>query len=467
MATQSPERIKELPDDDPDDVLFNSHYGVRTIDLNRPKKMHALNASMVRKIIPRLLEWQKSDMANIIIMSSQGSSAFCAGGDVATVVEQNAQGAEGRKKSQRFFGLEYVLDHLIATYRKPYIAYMDGLTMGGGAGLCMHAPIRIATNSTVFSMPETGIGFFPDVGASFFLPRLEQNYGIYLALSGFRETGARCLRAGLATHFVDSSSLPSLTARLAELQFKDYDDLPTRLELIDATLAEFETGLPAAFHKWSNELHLIIEKCFGHETVEQIIAAVERVYDEREEGDMIKAWAFKTATAIKGRSPTSLRIALRQMRAGRQWSIGETFQREYDMAGKIMQLRDFPEGVRVALTKTPPGERNLVAKWNPASLEDVQQSTLDAVFEPEAGEERLKLIQTGVEDYKEYPYNMGLPRAKEIEEAVRQGGKGAEPIIRDFLKRYNDRVGVREKVAEVLEGYCSVQDDDTLSWGKR
>lgn len=129
-------------------------------------------------------------MANIIIIKGRGDKAFCAGGDVAALVQLCAdEGAAGLQKSREYFALEYQLDHLIATYSKPYVAFMDGITMGGGAGLCVHAPFRIATERTLFAMPETAIGFFPDVGAGFFLPRLDGQLGMYLALTSERLTG--------------------------------------------------------------------------------------------------------------------------------------------------------------------------------------------------------------------------------------------------------------------------------------
>src|SRR2546423_13704687 len=147
MATSSSSSSptpKEQPADDPDDVLFGTLYGVRTVELNRPKKLNSLNASMARKIIPRLREWEKSDMANIILISGAGTKAFCAGGDVAALAEQNKT-KEGQQESTDYFALEYRLDHLIATYSKPYVAIIDGITMGGGVGLSVHAPFRIAT----------------------------------------------------------------------------------------------------------------------------------------------------------------------------------------------------------------------------------------------------------------------------------------------------------------------------------
>ncbi len=221
MSTETPQPWTP-PEDEPEDVVFNSLYGLRTIELNRPSKLHSLNGSMIRKIAPRLLQWEKSDMANVIVMKGAGDKAFCAGGDVAELAKATQAGSEGRAWSVNYFAQEYGLDHLIATYRKPLIAFMDGITMGGGVGLSIHAPFRIATERTVFAMPETTIGFFPDVGASFFLPRMPGAVGTYLALTSERLSGANVFYSGVATHYLHSTSLMSLEQRLAELRFKDY-----------------------------------------------------------------------------------------------------------------------------------------------------------------------------------------------------------------------------------------------------
>jgi 3-hydroxyisobutyryl-CoA hydrolase len=208
--------------DDPEDVLFGSIYGLRTIELNRPKKHNSLNGSMIRKITPRLLEWEMSDLANVVVIKGVGDKAFCAGGDVRDVaVAVQEQGDDGRKFANEYFAAEYRLDHLIATYRKPYIALMDGYTMGGGVGLSVHAPLRIATERTVFAMPETTIGFFPDVGASFFLPKMPGAVGTYLALTSERLKGVNVFYAGIATHYLHSTSLPNLESRLPGQQQDD------------------------------------------------------------------------------------------------------------------------------------------------------------------------------------------------------------------------------------------------------
>ena len=466
MASHNePTAIKEQPGDDPEDVLFNSYYGVRTIELNRPNKLNSLNASMARKIVPRILEWQKSDLANILIMSGAGPKAFCAGGDVAALAQQNTDGPDGQAKSLAYFGLEYQLDHLIATCSKPYISYMDGITMGGGVGLSVHAPIRIATERTVFAMPETTIGFFPDVGGSFFLPRLEGKLGAYLALTSERLKGVNAFYAGIATHYIDSSILPNLTGRLAELDFKDYEDLATRLATIDATIAEFDSGLP---HNepmlLAGELRKAIDRCFRHQTVEEIIAALQKepaVPATNEAAEMIQKWAQKTLSTLSERSPTSLRVALRQMQLGRDWRIAETFQREHELAGKFMAHPDFTEGVSARLIRKPP----TTPVWNPSSLDGVSADDIEAMFRPREGVQKLRLLNhSPANDYLEYPYRLGLPREDEIEDVVRQGGKTAGQVTRQLLRKNNQKVGVRQKVEEVLQRCCSEDDQGFLIW---
>lgn len=147
---------------------------------------------MARKILPRLQEWEKSQLAGVVVVKGEGR-AFCAGGDVAALATQNQNGTAGQQDSKDYFALEYKLDHKIATYSKPYVAFIDGITMGGGVGLSVHAPFRIATENTVFAMPETTIGFFPDVGASFFLPRMDGELGMYLALTSEQLKGVNVL----------------------------------------------------------------------------------------------------------------------------------------------------------------------------------------------------------------------------------------------------------------------------------
>ena len=213
------------------------------------------------------------------MISSTGDKAFCTSGVVAVIAQRNMEDPEGQQKYLDFFALEYRLDHLVATYTKPYIAVMDGITMGGGVGLSVHAPFRIATERTVFAMLETTIGFFPDVGGSFFLSRLDGETGTYLGLTSERLTGVQTFYAGIATHYLHSSVLDNLTARLSELVFKDYASLRERLEIVNKTMAEFSTGLPSVNEErihLAGTLRRSVDRCFKHNTIEDILLSNRR-----------------------------------------------------------------------------------------------------------------------------------------------------------------------------------------------
>ncbi|KAL2118394.1 hypothetical protein VTJ04DRAFT_8054 [Mycothermus thermophilus] len=457
---QAHEMFKPREGDEPEDVLFNSLYGLRSIELNRPSKLNALNGSMIRKIAPRLLEWAKSDMANVIVMKGAGPKAFCAGGDVAQLAKWNKEGPDGIKKSVEFFAQEYQLDHLIATYTKPYIAFMDGITMGGGVGLSIHAPFRIATERTLFAMPETNIGFFPDVGASFFLPRLPGYVGTYLALTSARLSGVNVFYAGIATHYLHSTTLPLLESRLAELRFKDYDDKETRLATINATIEEYATGLP---HDQpiliGGQLREAIDRCFCHDTVDEIVEAL-----EAEQGPT-QQWAQETLALLRQRSPTAVHVALRQMRIGRRWSIRETFVREHAMAAKFMEAHDFTEGVTALLIDKPPRP----AKYDPPTLESIpageeaSAQLTDPYFRLPKGHVPLQLLTDG--DYDEYPHaHLGLPTEADVERKVTLGTLTRSQIIEDFLRERKNKQGVREVVEEVLTRKTKGGPNDVAQW---
>lgn len=448
------EIFKPQPNDDPEDVLFNSLYGLRSIELNRPKKLNALNGSMIRKIGPRLLEWSKSDMANIIVMKGAGAKAFCAGGDVAELAQWNKEGEEGMKRSTEYFGLEYKLDHLIATYSKPYIAFMDGITMGGGVGLSVHAPFRIATERTVFAMPETTIGLFPDVGGSFFLPRMAGATGTYLALTSSRLTGANVFYSGIASHYLHSSTLPALESRLAELRFKDYETLPQRYATIDATIEEFCTGLPHDEPiQLAGELRAAIDRCFSHNDVSSILRAL------KAEKGATKAWAEETLHTLHQRSPTSVHVTLRQMRIGDSWSIAQTFQREHQMAAKFMRSHDFTEGVTARLIeKRDP-------TWSPESLDDIdpEDDIASSYFTVDQEPGKLELLTDG--DYRAYPWkDIGTPSEREVEIFVREGIHTKKQVVRHFLEKTRGKQGVEQIVWEILSRKTTADEQGLAVW---
>ncbi|KAK5060132.1 hypothetical protein LTR84_010016 [Exophiala bonariae] len=464
---------KELPSDDPDDVVFNSLYGVRTIELNRPKKLNSLNGSMARKILPRLREWEKSDMANVILISGAGPKAFCAGGDVAELALQNKKGEAGQKESADYFALEYKLDLLIATYSKPYVAIMDGITMGGGVGLSVHAPFRIATEKTVFAMPETTIGFFPDVGGSFFLSRLDGEIGTYLALTSERLHGVQAFYAGIATHYLDSSVLGPLTTRLSELVFKDSATLIDRQELINATITEFTSSLPAPdsypkaqYGNLTGTLREAIDRSFRFDSVEEILEALQR--EAQSSDTKVAEWAKATGKTIALRSPTSLRVTLRQLREGRNWNIRETFIREHKIAAEFMRHPDFTEGVSARLIAKPPAN----PVWKPNTLGEVSSSDVQRFFDQPSAAETIELIDphpgSPSQTYTDYPHAVfALPRESDIQTVVKSyGSAGSQAVVKEMVRRWKNKAGVEEKVQDVISRKTT-ETDHGIVWQGR
>lgn len=385
----------------------------------------------------------------MVMVSGAGPKALCAGGDVAALALENEKGPEGQQRSADFFGLEFRLDHVISGYSKPYISVMDGVTMGGGVGLSVHAPFRIATERTLFAMPETTIGYFPDVGGSFFLSRLDGEVGTYLALTSERLKGVQTLYAGIATHYIDSSVLGNLTQRLSELTFRDYASVEERLDLVDKTIAEFSTGLPSEGIQLSGGVRSAIDRCFKHNTVENIFSALENETEQKE-------WAQKTLETLSIRSPTSLKVALRAQRLGKNWTIDETFQRENQIAAHFMRHPDFVNGVRARLLTKPPVQ----ADWQPRTLEEVTDEYVDSFFT--LPESRMELL--GDAKFDQYPHaKYALPSEAEIERFIRGSTNTSENAIADFVSKWGQKEGVREKVAEIL-ARRTVQTPGGLQW---
>lgn len=418
----------------------------------------------------------------MIIIAGSGDKAFCAGGDVAAVVKDVRSNPKNPALASNYFGLEYQLDHLIATYPKPYIAYMDGITMGGGVGLSVHAPFRIATDRTRIAMPETSIGFFPDVGGSFFLPRLEGSIGTYLALTSKQLSGVDAYYTGLATHYIHHTTLPSLTARLGELEFRDYDLLDTRLALINDTIEEFSSSLP---HDQpmsiAAETREAIDRCFSHSTMEAIIQALEaekeQAKNEQAEKEQAaggnlppwpETWAETTLQALSERSPTSLKVTLRQMRIGKEWNISETFQREFHLANRMLSSNpDFVTGVSARLLTKPP----IKPLWQPPTLDAISNSDVDQFFLVE-GRQRLAMLGEDAR-WTEYPFRYGLPVEKDVRAVVEEGRTTPNKkmnFYRDteiqevFKKRFRGKIGVRQKVQEIIERKCGFNKEVGIAW---
>lgn len=382
-------------------------------------------------------------MANVVVMKGAGK-ALCAGGDVATLAKAiQSEGDTGAKDADDYFALEYKLDHLIATYKKPYISFMDGFTMGGGVGLSIHAPFRIATERTVFAMPETTIGFFPDVGASFFMPRMPGGVGLYLAMTSEQLKGVNVFYSGIATHYLHSTTLPLLETRLSELRFKDFDSIEKRLYLVNQAIEQYSTGLPHDVPMYlAGDLRKTIDKCFTKTSV----SAIQKALKEELEGPF-HDWAAKTLHTMSLRSPTSLHVTLEQMQQGRKWSIAETFKREHQIAAKFMRHPDFVEGVDAQLIR-----KDKKPQWQPASLADVTDAkqTTAPFFQISADVEPLQLLTD--DDYQEYPHSrLGLPSEKDVEQLVKSGEYKPRDVVNLFLAQREGKQGVREVVTDILE----------------
>ena len=335
-----------------DDVLISTDVRVGHIALNRPKAIHALNLAMCEAMIDALLKWQGNAAVEAVIIDHSEGRGFCAGGDIRMLAES---GAKDGKEARLFFHTEYRLNHLLFTYPKPVVAFMDGITMGGGVGISQPAKYRVATEHTRFAMPETGIGLFPDVGGGWYLPRLEGRVGAYLALTGARLDGAECLALGLATHYLPSEKLAEAKARIA-----------VDPDRIGGILGELSvTAPPAAITQHIER----INRLFASDTYEDILGALEA------DGG---AWAEKELATLHGKSPQTCKVALRQLQEGGEMhDFAEQMRQEYAIGSRVVQMHDFIEGVRALIV-----DKDNSPKWDPPTPEAVTDEWIDAIFAP-------------------------------------------------------------------------------------
>jgi|APFEC2959095136_1045048.scaffolds.fasta_scaffold00619_14 enoyl-CoA hydratase len=338
-----------------EDVLVERRDRALWLTLNRPSALNALNLPMAQRIHRALFNAAADPEVERIVIEGAGDRAFCAGGDVALLARR---GREDRALYEGFFHDEYRMNQAIARLLTPYVAILDGVTMGGGVGLSIHGPFRVATERTLFAMPETGIGLIPDVGGTHALARLPGQIGTWLALTGARLRAADCLYAGIATHFVPVERLPVLCDLLSENPEPVGDILETlHGEAGPNSLEALRDGID--FH-------------FAHDSVEEILASLD-------EGD---DWAQAQAAIIRTMSPTSCKLSLAGLRANVDASIEDALTLEYRMVCEIRNGHDFFEGVRAQLLDK---DRNPL--WSPARLEDVSEEAVARHFEePESGD---------------------------------------------------------------------------------
>lgn len=332
------------------DVIIHQEGQCGRITLNRPDALHALNEPMCAAILAALTAWASDDgIAHVLIDHAEGSRGFCAGGDIRMLA---TSGAGDGSEARAFFATEYRMNTALFNFPKPVIAIMDGVTMGGGVGLSVHGAYRVATERTLFAMPETGIGLFPDVGGGWFLPRLDGEIGTWLALTGARLKGADVWHAGVATHFTASESIDDLKAELVKAG-------PAALDGLDAPKTEpgFAEALP------------VINGCFAHDRAEDIRDCL--IADGG-------AWASKQVEFLASKSPRTVKVALRQVREGAAFTrFEDNMINEYRIGARQVQSDDFIEGVRAVII-----DKDHSPNWAHASLEDVPDSLIDEVFAP-------------------------------------------------------------------------------------
>lgn len=334
------------------EVLIRTEGQVGRITLNRPQALHALTTAMCREMIASLQAWREDPAVALVMIDHVSERGFCAGGDIRALVDSVAQGGEA---ADEFFFTEYQLDHLIFGYPKPILALMDGVVMGGGAGISLPARFRVATERTRFAMPETGIGLFPDVGACWRLARMPEHAGAWLALTGARIGPADCELLGIVTDFVESGRLEAFKAAvIAE---------PVRIE---ALLVEYEcdAGRPAFAARQDQ-----IGRRFGAPSLEALLAGLESEGSE---------WALEQRRIILSKSPLCSAVAFRHLaEAGRTENFAQLMEREYRIAVRLIRRPDFAEGVRATII-----DKDQKPRWAPAALAEVTEAMVDEIFAP-------------------------------------------------------------------------------------
>jgi enoyl-CoA hydratase len=369
---------------DPGEILLGREAGVASLTINRPQALNALTLENYRRIAAALAEWSADPAVRVVVVRGAGGRAFCAGGDVRALYRAGIGIAGDPSLTAVLFRDEYRLIHEIHRLPKPYVAIVDGITMGGGAGISINGAYRVATELTVFAMPETAIGLFPDVGATRFLNRCPGRIGRYLGLTGARLDAADALYCGLATHFVARDRVDAFCGALAGTAWQAGRERDQVEALLGAFAADPGAAPLAA-------LRPAIDLCFAADTVGAILAALARLAAATGPD---AEWAAATAAGLAAKSPTSLAVTLRQLTLGREFDLDEALTLEYRLTQHFMAAHDFYEGVRALLI-----DKDQQPKWRPATLAEVDEAAVEAYFAP-LGERELRLGRPPSEETK-------------------------------------------------------------------
>jgi enoyl-CoA hydratase len=326
------------------EILIETSGALGRIRLNRPKAINSLTLAMVKSIVAALARFESDPDIGAVLVTGEGERGLCAGGDIRALYDHGRTTGFGAE----FFRAEYRMNARIAAYPKPYIAIMDGITMGGGVGIASHGRVRIVTERTRMAMPETGIGFFPDVGGTWLLSHAPGEIGTFMGLTGDTFGGADAIYAGFADCFVQSAALPALVTELTTLPAS------SSVKNVFEIMAPFtqHVAAPLAAHRAE------IDAAFAHDRVEAIVAALQRSESP---------FALKTLAVLAQKSPTSMKLTLRLLRLARtDQRLEQSLQREFIAVHQVLASDDFYEGVRAAVVDK---DRN--PKWRPATLAEV------------------------------------------------------------------------------------------------
>lgn len=338
-----------------DEVLFTHEGQLGIITLNRANALNALTLPMIIELQKQLELWKEDKNIRAVVLRAAPSNAFCAGGDVRWLYSGRNKNAE----QMQFFWHEYRLNHFIHQFGKPYISLMDGITMGGGVGVSMHGSHPVASERYIFAMPETSIGFFPDIGASHLLTHCPGFLGIYLGLTGNRLGAQDALKAGLVKHIISSEQMPKVLNQLLNEDLSE--DAHARVDQCLSSYAKTNDN------EELSQLNPLIDVCFSKPTVELIRASLR---------DSEEVWAEEIDNTLGKKSPLSLKVTLFQLQKAKGISLAECLKMDFDLVGHFMQDSDFYEGVRALLI-----DKDKNPHWNPADLERVSESMVVNYFE--------------------------------------------------------------------------------------
>ncbi|QCB95727.1 enoyl-CoA hydratase/isomerase family protein [Arthrobacter sp. PAMC25564] len=339
-----------------DEVLFERRGRLGVITLNRPQAVNALTAGMVSAMLEQLTLWADDDSVAAVLVRGAGDRGLCAGGDIVAIYRDILDGGNA---TADFWAEEYRLNSLISAYPKPYVAFMDGLVLGGGVGISAHGSVRIVTERTRTGMPETTIGFVPDVGGTLLLSRSPGESGTHAALTGAHLDGADALFLGLADTFVPSGRLAELAAAL-------------ETQPVEAAVARFSEQPPASTLERQREW---IDACYSGDDAEEILRR-------------LRAFGGETAgpaETIAAKSPTAVKVALESLRRVRGLSLAEALEQEYRVGLRFLEGPDFREGIRAQVV-----DKDRTPHWQPATLAEVSRDDVEAYFAP-LGERELQL----------------------------------------------------------------------------